>query len=155
MKTLTFSIAMFLACSFAAFSQESQKRPLLIHDFIGTYRLDRIENSWLADDVRERINEELIPSHDIFVIGDDYYILGGFREETVFFVSKIEGRAGERYIPKSRDYLSEMMGIFLDIPRLFDSAFECGGGIWVIEPFDYDTVVIHLRNSYLLYRRVK
>ena len=154
MKTLPISVILSCFYLFAVFPEESPT--LSIQDFVGTYRLDRIENPWLADDVREEINKELIPSHNIFVIGEDYYVLGGFRKETSFSVGKIEE---EGFVPMRPAHItydtSKLTGLFWEIPHLFDSVFKCGGRIWVIEPLDYDTVVIHLRSSYLLYKRVK
>jgi len=45
--------------------------------------------------------------------------------------------------------------LFPEIPRLFDRVFTCYGRIWVIEVLNYDTVVIMVSNSFLLYRRVE
>ena len=152
-RLVTGSITL-LVCTAYGFSQEN--RPLSIHDFIGTYRLEKIEDPWHSDEVREEIYSELVPSHNTFVIGDDYYILGGFKNETPFAIKRIEEDGVVPMFPIRAKYItSESSGLFLDIPRLFDSVFECGGGIWVVEPLDYDTVVITLRFSYLLYRRVR
>jgi hypothetical protein len=154
MKVLVIGTVLLLFGYSWAFSQEN--RPLSISDFIGTYRLEKIEDPWHSDEVREEIYSELVPSHNTFVIDEDYYVLGGFKEETVFAVKKIEEDGLVPMNPaKTSQYTSESMDVFLDIPRLFDSVFTCGGGIWIIEPLDYDTVVIKLRFSYLLYRRVE
>jgi len=133
-----------------------KNRPLSIHDIAGTYQLDRIENPWLEDDVRENIKRELIPSHNIFIIGKDYYILAGYKMETDFIVRKIEE---EGFVPmepaKISKHTSEFYMLFPEIPRLFDRVFTCYGRIWVIEVLNYDTVVIMVSNSFLLYRRVE
>jgi len=133
-----------------------KSRPLSIHDIAGTYQLDRIENPWLEDDVRENIKRELIPSHNIFIIGKDYYILAGYKMKTGFIVRKIEE---EGFVPmepaKISHNTSEFYMLFPEIPRLFDRVFTCYGRIWVIEVLNYDTVVIKLSNSFLLYRRVE
>jgi hypothetical protein len=136
------------------FSQEN--RPLFPSDIIGTYRLDRIENPWFSEEVREEVNREIMSRFDIFVIGEDYYVLDDFRVEVVFST-----RAIEEYglitmdPPKASHITSEERRLFLDIPRLFGNVIVNNKSPLVIEVLDYDTVVIKSENSYMLYRRVE
>ena len=136
-----------------AFSQEI--RTLSIHDIVGTFYLDRIENSWFSDSARESLYREFTANYSTFVIGENYYILRGFRRETLFTMREIEEDGIVPMIPERTSHqTSEARQLFLDIPRLFDVVFETGGRIWVIEVLNVDTVVIRVRGSFLLYRRV-
>jgi hypothetical protein len=152
MKNFAVSFILLFVCV-AVFSEESPT--LSIHDIVGTYRLDRIENPWFSDEVREKVNNVITSQRSTFVIGEDYYISRGFRVEVVFSTVEIVGIKGARYVPESRANLSEFRHLFMDIPRLFDSVIVNNGSPLVIEVFDYDTVVIESENSYLLYRRVE
>ena len=159
MKTLpnrlVISSIILLVCPVYGFSQEN--RPLSIPDFVGTYRLDRIENPWFSDNVREQLNEDFTRLNNTFVIGKDYYKLSSSITETPFQIREIdeEGIVRNFNNPKLNHPTSGARGLFPGYPRLFNSALVCYGSIWVIEVLDYDTVVIHYRGSYLLYRRVE
>ena len=160
MRTITnftISVSLLLLCSHAGLAGEMT--PLSIHDIVGTYQLDRIENPWLSEEVRVEINREINERYSTCIIGENYHTIGGFTTEAIFETRKIEGRAGERYVSETYQALSETMWVFMDIPRVFNSVIvrtnPRGPIVFVIEVFDYDSLVIFSSSSYLLYRRVK
>ena len=144
---------MLLFAYVAVFPEESPT--LSIHDFVGTYRLVRIENPWLSDEVREKVNSGLLPYHNTFVIGEDYWILGNDTpDKTSFVLEEIdeEGVVGHG----ARHGTTLLSGVFLDVPRIFNHVFHVSiGPIQFIEVFDCNTVAFMRESSWLLYKRVE
>jgi hypothetical protein len=89
------------------------------------------------------------------VLGENYYQLGDWREETSFsLVTKGREKnidTGDRTYPAS-----EFFGLFPEYsPRLFNEVFVCGGFLWIIEVLDPDTLVVQYQGAFMLFKRVK
>ena len=155
MKNFAVSFLLLFACV-AVFPEESPT--LSIQDIVGTYRLERIENPWMSDEVRERVNSRINRMYTTMEIGEDYFITADIRSmEQVTFEVVEKGGALQLDIIETYTYgLSEGSFLFPEYsPRLFDSIFVARPYLFVIEVLDYNTLVTYLEGSYLLYRRVE
>jgi len=156
------SITLLLVCPHTALPQES--RLLSIHDIVGTYQLDRMvyPTGNPVDTRSETILcgglelPNIYANRDIFVLAEDYYILGSSRVETSF---ELASKDIEKIVMDGDEAIgtsSEFFNLFPEYsPRLFDEVFICGGILWIIEVLDFDTLVVKYQNAFILYRRVK
>jgi len=160
----TISVSLLLLCSHAVFAGEIT--PLSIHDIAGTYQLDRMVDSWgnpidtgseqMCDGNRCVKLPNIYANRDVFVLAEDYYILGSHRVETSYELASKDIEKNIKYGDEYEGVASEFFGLFPEYsPRLFDVVFICGGILWIIEVFDFNTLVVQYQSAFMLYRRVK
>ena len=138
----------------AVFPDES---PTLSHrDIIGTFHLEKIEQSWRksASEIEESLR--WFDEFKIFEIREDRYILGPYEYESQFQVEGNIIEDGAIDIPGSIPYYrSDFTHQFSEYPRMFKSVIVPWGYIPAIEVLDFNTLVIYLNNAWLLYKRVE
>jgi len=152
MKIFVISITLILFLSIFGFTQDNHQ--LSIHDIIGTYQLSRIEKSWFLDNQREEVINWL-SNFKYLEINENYYIIGPYEKiETTYIITEKGDEASVLLFDGYIYTCSEFRHLFPEYPRPFNSVLTCSGVIWVIEVIDFETIIINLRNSYLLYKKI-
>jgi len=149
---LNYGILFFLCCT-STFSQENYR--LSFQDIIGTFQLDRIEELWHVDSNKKEEQLKWFDDFKNLIITKEYYILGHFKHKTTFKIVEI----GEEFVvplntKRGGLTVSESYELFPEYNRQFNSVIVCDGYIWVIEVFNYNTLVIYFNNAFLLFKRV-